>query len=725
MKYTLSFLLAFLLVSKVFALDENVFVGIKVKQVELTSNTDGRLEVFGLSENGKLYHAWQVEVNGRWSFGEAFSDRTDINKFICGKRANGQIQIFALCNDRKVRSIRQAKVQPEPGSGGHIVWTGWTDLWGNAFTDIFWSKNHDGNQIIFAIDNRGTICYKKETDHYGNWIPNWIYFEGSGFSSVKAVQNQDGRVEVLTIRQGQLFHKWQVAPSNSFFAGWAQLPGIGLQEISAEKNNNGIITIFSRGGDGVVYKISQTAPNNGWEENWTNISGITKKIKSVKYSTNILGVFAVGLDDHIWHACQSTAGSNNYSGFITFGGTPIDFAVGNNHDGRMELFCVDKSDRFLHHMWQQTVGESWTGWTKFINSQILPYDLVDDGRKDENGLPLNPVWGYQKVYGNNAVPRLNHTIYGPDNQEKAEHWYDGDRPCTKTIVNINKNYCGPHVNFGAITLTGVLNFKKEQPTNTNSPAHDGDYNLSFRPLDNELITTTSPQYIEIEFDGKETANHFKTPDWRWIEELLSQDNENIIVKNYFLNNQTIVIAELNFDCAGDQFGGPVDHNCGVELHPAYALFINTDENSNSNKWLFFVRNNGNQGACSGRDTYLTPSPHSSKEETLQEIKILIPSPNSFEFKKNCIDASLNYFNNGQKTIKYTINDNNQKEKHIEAPLQANMFSSVFVPGKGVLLTFRLPKPGPGNDTDNVIYGEFTINWKFKSISPDDIKNRRY
>jgi len=38
-----------------------------LRSLRASTNTDGRIEVFGVSPDARIWHTWQVQPNGRWN----------------------------------------------------------------------------------------------------------------------------------------------------------------------------------------------------------------------------------------------------------------------------------------------------------------------------------------------------------------------------------------------------------------------------------------------------------------------------------------------------------------------------------------------------------------------------------------------------------------------------------------------------------------------------------
>ena len=74
-----------------------------------------------------------------------------------------------------------------------------------------------------------------------------------------------------------------------------------------------------------------------------------------------LEVFAVAQYNALWHKWQLTPGGA-WSGWNSLGGaSELSPAVGRNADGRLEIFALGPGKEVLHN-WQTSPGGGWSGW---------------------------------------------------------------------------------------------------------------------------------------------------------------------------------------------------------------------------------------------------------------------------------------------------------------------------------------------------------------------------
>lgn len=134
----------------------------------------------------------------------------------------------------------------------------------------------------------------------------------------------------------------------------------------ASINKDGKLELFVKGGNGSIYRISQTAPNGGWSS-WANMGGMAaSEPVAVTNSTGGNTVFARFADDNLY--CNRQNGSSgSWSGWVNLGGTLAGKpAVGKSPDGRLDVFCrmIDGS---IQHRWENYSG-GWQNWASLGGS---------------------------------------------------------------------------------------------------------------------------------------------------------------------------------------------------------------------------------------------------------------------------------------------------------------------------------------------------------------------
>jgi hypothetical protein len=118
-----------------------------------------------------------------------------------------------------------------------------------------------------------------------------------------------------------------------------------------------------------------------------------------------LELFEEGTDGAIWHNWQVEPSGSVWSGWNTLGqpskGHVIAPIMGRNADGRLEVFALGP-DCELWHIWQVTPGGSWSGWASLGGNVCFvgfpgSVEMNADGRLEvfsgtSSGMGINHKW---------------------------------------------------------------------------------------------------------------------------------------------------------------------------------------------------------------------------------------------------------------------------------------------------------------------------------------------
>ena len=312
----------------------------------------------------------------------------------------------------------------------------------------------------------------------------------------------------------------------------------------------------------------------------------------------------------------------------------------------------------------------------------LPFDLVPDTDvngatvTDVNGLYLNPKWGEQVNNPGNFPNPLDYTkcpkfdFSGPNCSSPGQ--VSGvNTPTVNSVICVwsgaGSHRKNGHVNWVPATYNGSVCW--------DGPSLDGDYDWSVKPDNAAGLTLENhprapaghpknPQYIHTEFDYGETAAAFRSPLWMDFKKYLDPSCNNLESDfptcdepkgRAMVDGRRVVVTGL--------LGLDSEHGGYSELHPVYAMAIQTQTDSahpQSDNWMIFARNWGNEGFCSGSTEILPPE--------METLRILIPQPGvtSGEVTGVDITSDFNSFN------------------------AADCPTAIYLKGRGLLLSFNTP-----------------------------------
>lgn len=187
-----------------------------VVDVAVTTNQDGRLEVFALKQDRTLSHI-SKDLLGQWG------DWTTLEGWIIGTpavatNANGCLAL-AVCGGDGVLYYNSQR------SAGSPDWVGWTPIDGNGFYGVTLAGNVDGRLSILAVRNDYTLWTTSQiNENRGDWFFLALLSNpANSLDALKAVANEDGRIEVFTRGKSgrQLLHMYQLQANAIPNSGWS------------------------------------------------------------------------------------------------------------------------------------------------------------------------------------------------------------------------------------------------------------------------------------------------------------------------------------------------------------------------------------------------------------------------------------------------------------------------------------------------------------------------
>ena len=234
-----------------------------VKPLGIGHNADGRLELFGLAINNQLYHCYQLSPNGMWSDWQPLTGVPLASPPTAARNADGRMEVFAIGTDNQLWH----RYQVVPNGG----WSTWQSLGGSckplrpAVTPY-----GDGRLHVAVVGTDGAVWHIAQVVPNGGWN-TLTSLGGSTNQPVALGANADGRHEVFIIEPDfDLVHSWESgggwSPYASFGGGMTRWPAV-------YPNADGRLDLVVVGGDKVIWRTAQVAPNDIWTP-LTQIGGV-------------------------------------------------------------------------------------------------------------------------------------------------------------------------------------------------------------------------------------------------------------------------------------------------------------------------------------------------------------------------------------------------------------------------------------------------------------------
>jgi hypothetical protein len=289
----------------------------------------------------------------------------------------------------------------------------------------------------------------------------------------------------------------------------------------------------------------------------------------------------------------------------------------------------------------------------------LPFDLLQD-TYDDNLIPLNPYWGYQKLH--EGLPPSAEKLCARIVPNVGVQYFPDAPPCTQHPTSRDDSWlCGPHGNWGPATVVGPIVWESHS---TGTFSGDDDYSWYLTPPHGNGLTATRTT-MEPEFKADETINHFNSPWWNDFHLAVDQGGTG---PNTMIDNKLAIVSGL--------FSLDFEHSIHSEIHPVFAMAVRVkDIDPNDETWAVFVRRFGNEGFCSSHIHYL---------DYLPQNQFIFRLPLEWGAAATLDSEDLNF------------------EPDADSP------TVTFVPGQGVLLTFNMNQNPAARQ---LVSGEIHLHWK--------------
>jgi len=233
-------------------------------------------------------------------------------------------------------------------------------------------------------------------------------------------------------------------------------------------------------------------------------------------------------------------------------------------------------------------------------------------KTDPDQSPQNPSWGSQERVGKLPPVACTGDAYLCTGQKPAMDQPQGLSGAFCSAAAGLPSFYG-HADWGVATYHGAMGW-------LNFNVWDGDFDWVLQPDKLEGVTENNfpqspkaPQFIELEFDSRETAPHFgESPGAVWWPDLWTKAFDGAVSGNFddvdnHLHPGSPLKKNLACGVVTGVFGLDCDHGCRSEVHPVYSMAVQTNEDPQDNEWVVLVRNWGGGGFCSGWNDELTAS----------------------------------------------------------------------------------------------------------------------
>ncbi len=256
----------------------------QVSQVAAASLPDGRLELWAVDAQGRLFTTWKstTDLNASWVPWEDFLAEVplsaQVSQVSVAPLADGRLELWAV--DAQGRLFTTWKSTTDPNAS----WVPWEDFLAEVplsaqVSQVSVAPLADGRLELWAVDAQGRLftTWKSTADPNASWVP-WEDFLGevplsAQVSQVAAAPLSDGGLELWAVdAQGRLFTTWKsTTDPNASWVPWqdflAEVPlSAQVSQVAAAPLSDGRLELWAVDAQGRLFTTwkSTTGPNASW-----------------------------------------------------------------------------------------------------------------------------------------------------------------------------------------------------------------------------------------------------------------------------------------------------------------------------------------------------------------------------------------------------------------------------------------------------------------------------
>ncbi len=238
---------------------EESHFGTESNTIAVARNEDGRLEVF-YTRNSELHHRFQTSKNNGWSDEHKFGVIGAVSHIAATRNEDGRLEVFYVKNGKLYHRFQTIKN------------SGWGDEHdfdvGGTVSHIAATRNGDGRLEVFYIKN-GNIHYRYQTSKNGGWSDDKLFVSGN-IAHVAATNNADGRLEVFYVKDGQIYHRYHKDSSKAWSNENAPFSSSSVTNIAVSRNEDSRLEIFYIKENGSIYNRyhKDTSSSRKWGDEY-------------------------------------------------------------------------------------------------------------------------------------------------------------------------------------------------------------------------------------------------------------------------------------------------------------------------------------------------------------------------------------------------------------------------------------------------------------------------
>ncbi len=270
---------------------------------DLVTDRDGRLTLFFTEFDGSVYKQRQDKPNSGW-IGENYLLRAKMNSVAAAKNADGRLEVFTVGDDGRIYYSYETEVEK---------WYPVSLFQNVEAQELAATTNLDGRLEVFWIGSDHQIYHSWQQRPGADWRAPFQQNWGDA-QHITVARNLDGRLEAFWTGLDQhIYHAWQNSPGGVWSSGY-KLVDKPAKNLSAEISADGRIQLFWIGTDDSIYRTFQSKPGADWTTG-DNVF-LQGPVKSLAIGRNLDGrleLFFTDANNSILHTWENTSNSSVWS----------------------------------------------------------------------------------------------------------------------------------------------------------------------------------------------------------------------------------------------------------------------------------------------------------------------------------------------------------------------------------------------------------------------------
>ena len=330
-------------------------LGGHAKQIAAARDELGRINIFYVGTNDKIYQNFQSQPNGVLWIGEQEFSRDKAKQVLLVQDEFDRLNLFYIGTNNHLYQNVQI-------NAAENIWSGDVE-WSETAKQAFVILDQSGSLHVAFVDTHGALFRKLQDDPSTN---HWLAAVAFGDTGVKqvclALGLRDGLHAIYIGDKSAILRRSQIDAVNDTWSAATAFSEASARQVSSLADDAGNLHIFYAGTDGHLYHDWQIdAANDAWQGK--TAFGKDKGKQIVAGATPLFGLetFFVGSNDGLYHNFEvSFTNLPNNANWNGSGRMPADFdksasaqqvAVAQNEDNRLEIIYVGTNSD-IYHDWE-------------------------------------------------------------------------------------------------------------------------------------------------------------------------------------------------------------------------------------------------------------------------------------------------------------------------------------------------------------------------------------